>query len=255
MNHRSGKIHAKACQEAVKQPCEHDDINPGQPTTTGRDDCQPNVLEAVLARSEFKLLEQLVGRFDLDASASSNLNAQIDSFCSFHKFLSKHVSGKHGFVYSAREQVKDVLQHECKARHNGSTSVCVVVLAVHDEEWKTLLHDFRLIISHSKGTRVLEERHVSSMSVKKGLPEGIQVLIDTVLPGLGSKMLRTQLAGQVAGTGARFLMDTGASQSFISTAFVEAFKLNTKMATIEEVTLPDGKKCPVHGCVTVNVKA
>ncbi len=140
--------------------------------------------------------------------------------------LAGDIAGKHVYVWPDVANIEKVISHYRRCKGDSQQgSLCIVVPSRHDSEWIDSLDGFQLLAEYSAGTKVLEERY-SNAAVTRRLPRGVQVFYEGahVSPDpsedCSDRTLKMRCVGQVAAQRANFLLDSGATGSYVSKEFV-----------------------------------
>ena len=236
-------------------------VDDSEASTSGRSeqaDCGRHI--PGLSKKEFSGSQAKTGRvFHLDGSAQDKTTANVKRFCNANELLERDISGKHMYVSPPFSMLGPVLRHYqvCKAKDPEHTSLCVLVPAWQNTDWRPLMKGFRLLKEYRAGDKVFEERPHKGPSTLRCLRYPCQMFYDSPVPpqevvGHGQG-LTMAFVGQVAGVRANILVDSGASDNIISSKFVNQMQL-TKLDASSDVVLPDGKVLLVLGDCNVRFR-
>ena len=252
------------------------------PSRANRDD-------RCIRRSWFEHIQNRVGRtFTLDACANaSGDNALCSRYCSpENSFLTRDLNGEHVWLNPPFSNMRAFLDHYVaeKRRHPHTVSGCLLV-----PDWRQARHPalkgMQVVAQFEKGRPLFTAPCADgSRRPLGGVPWGVKVYYDPPVPSVYSALqsdenrLRMGLAGKVAGTPARCLIDTGASgEHYLSAAFCKRVGIaiqpapqpETKRARhrreaaglpppetapLPTVTLADGQQVAAEGYATVSVQ-
>lgn len=181
-------------------------------------------------------MAELSGKcFDLDAFASADgSNALCTDFCTPVKsFLElQTLQGKHVWMNPPFNMLEPVLKHylQLKAQTPDSTSACILVPRWPDAPWRTLLQGMQRLITFPEGYPLFECRAADGeRRLLRGLPWCVDVYFDKQYEphklahvlGSDNAPLTMTFRGSINGIPGLIAMDSQASHSFVSKAFVQ----------------------------------
>ena len=181
-------------------------------------------------------------------------------FCSQDMFLEKDVSDQHVWLNVQNAELRSCLMHyhACKKKSPETTSACVLVPVSEKKRkgaWRCLVRGWKPILTLHPGDkiRIWQEGvpHVHKVKV------AMQVLYDPVicpsLAKLAVGSLSMVFKGSIAGSPASFLLDTGATDNFVSHAFAKLIGVHIEPVE-HKVTLGTGEKVPLKGQCKIHIK-
>lgn len=181
-------------------------------------------------------IQHLTGKlFTHDACCDdSGKNAHCDAYSSpANSFLHSNVVKQHVCLNAPFAKLEPFFKHylKCKAASPFTTSACVVVPSWQGK-WCQLLSGMKLLRQYSKGANIFSAPVGGSTRSQLGpSPWAVDVWYDApaapkqinAMPD--SQPLLTTFAGRVAGQLARVLIHNGATDNYVSAAFVASHKL------------------------------
>jgi transposase InsO family protein len=181
-------------------------------------------------------------------------------FGSQDAFLDQDVSGQHVWLNVQASELRSCLLHyiACKKNSPENTSACILVPSSHRSRkgaWRALVRGWKVVLTLKPGdeVRIWQEGAFRTEKVKYPMQILYDPAIRPSLARLSDASLSMVFKGSAAGTSASFLLDTGASDNFVSLAFTKL--MGVKVQPIEnEVTLGTGDKVPLKGCCEIRVR-
>ena len=219
-----------------------------------RDNLKLNMnMNSVLNETDLLKLQHLTRTFTFGLTCNQVGNVCSDPSSLHESFLQENVSGHHVCLNAPAAHVPEYIQHymTCKAAAPYTTSACIIVPKIAHRPWQFLLHGMRLLHVYNVGDKVGD--------AQQGLSYPLEVWYDApksrlVLNATARKKLSMQFTGKVGETEAEILVDSGASDSFMSEEFAKKAGIRTDKAPGVQVTLPDGELSPVVGKCEVRVR-
>lgn len=220
---------------------------------------------------EFQWLQSLThGKCTFDAACSDDgTNSLCNKYASAaDSFLKQDIAGHFVWINPPYNNIHPFLKHYAKCKQDDPDSTAALIL-VPDwgprKAWRRYLQGMTLLHTYPQGSILFTQR--TSKTNPSRIPMGptpwpVQVYYDPpgILPEHRTHLnitnpsltmlFKTHIGKQPATT----LVDSGASENFITAAFAEKLgcKLNTSQYKL--VQLADNKTVPVQGLISVHVK-
>ena len=202
-----------------------------------------------LRASELSTIEHLTQPFTRDGFCDSNgCNAVCKDFCALPErpFECADHRGQHLWIHAPPRHLKHALQHYlgCKRHSPHNTSACVLVPVWRDADFWPIVKGMRFLKEYGAGSHTF----ACGDPMHRLTPCRMRVYYDPPRPPTrlgslivgGAESMRFDVL--VIGSKASVMMDTGASDCFISEQFCAQVGLKTVDSAHTEVTLGDGRK-------------
>ncbi len=172
-------------------------------------------------------------------------------------FDSQALAGHHVWLQPPASDMANMLSQYLQLKQNSpsQTSACVLVPRWRRAPWRRLLRGMRLVRTYTKGEQVF----CDGSGGLQGLPWDTEVWYDAPKPGLhlsaaAADALTMHFRGVVRGAPISVLVDTGASDIFVSARLCAQLNLQLQAAGRERVTLGDGASCALQGTCSVPLR-
>jgi RNase H-like domain found in reverse transcriptase/Reverse transcriptase (RNA-dependent DNA polymerase)/Integrase zinc binding domain/Chromo (CHRromatin Organisation MOdifier) domain/gag-polyprotein putative aspartyl protease len=191
-----------------------------------------------IASEELAALQTMSGAaFTVCAGKISSVAAHVDALAS------DSLAGQHVWLQAPADQVADMLAKYLllKQRSPSQTSACILVPRTRGAEWRRFLRGMQLLRTYRKGQRLFPD----GMGGLQRADCAYEVWYDRAAPVLGlaaaaSHGLTMHFKGQVAGQSTAVLIDSGASDIFVSSRFCTSLGVTVQGAAGQAVSLADG---------------
>lgn len=170
------------------------------------------------------------------------------------EFLQK---GGHMLVVPSLSKIQEVLDKYHSSEKDGSF-FGIIVPKWHNAAWRPMLNQFKLVKEYKKGNHLF---HGATKGVSR-LRFDMQIYGSFAVHQncgqfcgkLGKGGLQMSLLSQIAGSDAKTLVDTGASNSFISKEYAETKGLQLGSCNRQEIRLPNGGGLSCESTCTIKLK-
>ncbi len=221
-----------------------------------------------IVREVFLEVQSKIGRtFTFDACCNnSGDNSMCATFaCPDRSFLDTEVAGHTVWLNAPFARIAQFIKHYlmCKQRDPSNTSACILVPA-WNHKFRKLLVGMQKVAEYPAGSILFTRPAVNGQrELMGGTPWAVEIWYDP--PGQlqtaslqythTTQSLTFRYLGQAAGLPASILLDSGASDNFISAAFAAKAQLRVTAPTrAQQVRTAGGDLVPLQGQCTFKLK-
>lgn len=224
-------------------------------------------------RRRFLRLHGEFGPFTVDAACDDEgLNAHVPTkfFCPSRSFLKSDVACETVWIHPPFSKAKDFVQHylSCKARAPSRTSAVIVLPKWADAPWLPLVADMQLLHTFPARTELFTRPAADPNAPRERVgpaPWPVELYYDAPAASKPRSASVCKLAASsghllvFSGTAnaqpVRVLIDSGATEDFISMEFVRQYGIPRQRCESLKVHLADGStSTSAHICPRVNIQ-